>query len=76
MIMLVVAGGIASAVTLKRGDIAYMLVILWAYVGIAVKHADVPLVATTTWVITALLALVLLGEIILRQRFSEGKVYG
>ncbi|NBD34693.1 MAG: tryptophan-rich sensory protein [Chloroflexi bacterium] len=68
IIMLVVAGGVASAVTLTRRDVAYMLVILWAFVGIAVKHAAVPVVATTTWIVTVLLALVLIGSIVLERR--------
>lgn len=68
IIMLVVAGGIASAVTLIRRDVAYMLVILWAFVGIAVKHAAVSVVAAATWVVTVLLALVLVGSIVLERR--------
>jgi hypothetical protein len=52
---------IASAVSLTRGDIAYMLVIIWAFVGIAVKHAAVPIVATGAWVTTALVGLMLIS---------------
>lgn len=71
VIMFVIAGGIASAVTLTRRDIAYMLVILWAYVGIAVKHAGVPFVATTAWIVTVLLALILVAGIYLNRREKE-----
>jgi hypothetical protein len=59
VIVLIVAVAIATAVSLTRGDIAYMLVIVWAFVGIAIKHADSPVVATTTWVMTALVVLML-----------------
>ena len=52
--MLVAATAIASAVSLTRGDVAYMLVIVWAFIGIAVKQADTPTVATTAWVMTAI----------------------
>jgi hypothetical protein len=53
---------------LTRGDIAYMLVIIWAFVGIAVKHAGVPVVATGAWVTTALVGLMLVvGTIIARR---------
>jgi hypothetical protein len=55
--MLVAAVGIASAVSLTRGDVAYMLVIVWALAGIAVKHAGTPVVATAAWVATVLVAL-------------------
>jgi benzodiazapine receptor len=58
-IVLITGAGIASAVSLTRGDIAYMLVIVWAFVGIAVKHAGTPVVATVAWVMTALVAVVL-----------------
>jgi hypothetical protein len=59
VIMLVAAVGIASAVSLTRGDVAYMLVIVWALAGIAVKHTGTPVVATAAWVTTALAALML-----------------
>jgi hypothetical protein len=36
-----------------------MLVIVWAFAGIAVKHAGTPVVATTAWVMTAVTALML-----------------
>jgi benzodiazapine receptor len=58
-IVLITGAGIASAVSLTRGDIAYMLVIVWAFVGIAVKHAGTPVVATVAWVMTALVAVML-----------------
>ncbi|MBN2002930.1 MAG: tryptophan-rich sensory protein [Anaerolineae bacterium] len=59
LIMLLAAVGIASAVSLTRGDIAYMLVIIWALAGIAIKHAGVPVVAIGAWVATALVAVML-----------------
>jgi hypothetical protein len=34
------------------------LVIVWALIGIAVKHADTPIVATTAWVMTVIVVLV------------------
>jgi benzodiazapine receptor len=67
VIMLVVGAGIASAVGLTRGDVAYMLVIVWAFAGIAVKHAATPLVATAAWV-TAALVVVMLVVGALRHR--------
>jgi hypothetical protein len=58
VIMLLAATAITSAVALTRGDIAYGLVIVWAVVGIAVKHAGTPLVSTTAWILTVAVALV------------------
>jgi benzodiazapine receptor len=58
-IMLVAGAAIASAVSVTRGDVAYVAVIVWAFVGIAVKHAGTPVVATTAWIASALVTLTL-----------------
>jgi benzodiazapine receptor len=61
VIMLVAATGIASAVSLSRGDVAYMLVIIWALAGIAIKQASTTVVAMTAWAMAAVVALVLVA---------------
>jgi hypothetical protein len=66
--MLVAGVSIASAVNLTRGDTAYMLVIVWAFAGIAVKHTETPVVATAAWVVTVLAVLVLLVGLVLGRR--------
>ena len=71
VIMLLAAVGIASAVSLTRGDVAYMLVIIWALVGIAVKHARAPVVATAAWVATALVALMLIVGVLITKRRDQ-----
>lgn len=58
-IMLVIAAVVTLIVGLTRRDIAYMLVIIWATIGIAVKHAGTPLVATTAWLVAAVVGLTL-----------------
>lgn len=68
VIMLIVGLGIASVVSLTRGDIAYMLVIMWAFAGIGVKHAATPVVATAAWGTTALVALMLVVGIVVKER--------
>jgi len=45
VIMLAVAALITTLMSLTRGDVAYVLVIVWAFIGIAVKHNSTPLVA-------------------------------
>ena len=67
IIMLVTGGSIASAVNLTRGDIAYMLVIVWAFVGIAVKHTETQAVATAAWAVTVLMLVLVVG-LVLRER--------
>jgi len=59
VIMLVAATGIASAVSLTRGDVAYMLVIVWAFAGIGVKHAGTPVVAIAAWAATVVVGVML-----------------
>ncbi|MDI6697230.1 MAG: tryptophan-rich sensory protein [Anaerolineales bacterium] len=71
LIMLTAGVCIASAVSLTRGDIAYMLVIIWAFVGIAVKHAGVPIVATGAWVTTTLVGLMLVVGNLFARRTAE-----
>jgi benzodiazapine receptor len=69
LIMLVAASVIASAVSLTRGDVAYMLVIVWAFAGIAVKHQATPMVAWGAWIATGLVAVMLVvGYLLKRQR--------
>ena len=60
VIMLVVGAGIASAVSIGRGDVAYVLVIVWAFAGIAVKHANTLIVAITAGLMALIVALTLL----------------
>jgi hypothetical protein len=41
---------------LRRHDVAYLLVLAWAFAGIGVKQAGTPLVATAAWIATGLVA--------------------
>jgi hypothetical protein len=54
--MLVVATVLAVLMSARHGDIAYVAVIVWAFVGIAVKHSGTALVAVTAWVTAAIAA--------------------
>jgi hypothetical protein len=72
VIMLVVAMIVASLVSITRGDIAYVAVIVWAFAGIAVKHNDTQAVAITAWVTAGIVALTLLiGAPLARARMRE-----
>lgn len=68
MIMLLAGVVLAFAMALTRGDLAYGLVIVWAFVGIAVKHSVVPRVATGTWIAVCLVALALVIGLFLNGR--------
>ncbi|MBN1428357.1 MAG: hypothetical protein JXB07_08225, partial [Anaerolineae bacterium] len=47
---------IAAAMALTRGDVAYGLVLVWAFAGIYAKHASVPIVGTSALVAAILVA--------------------
>jgi hypothetical protein len=68
VIMLIAATAIASAVGLTRGDVAYMLVIVWAFAGIAIKHNSTPTVATTAWAMTELVTLMVVPSVFLQEK--------
>jgi hypothetical protein len=59
VIMLIAGAVITSAVSLTRGDIAYALVILWAFTGISVKHSDTRTVMLTAWLMACVVAITL-----------------
>ena len=50
LVLLAAGTAIGAAVSLPRRDVAFLMVLLWAFVGIAVRHADVPLVRSGAWV--------------------------
>ena len=52
VILLNVAAVLATLISFDRGDLAYGLVIAWAFVGIAVKQEGTQLVALAAWVST------------------------
>lgn len=68
VVMLVAGAIIASAVSVTRGDIAYVLVIVWAFAGIAVKHSGTPLVSVTAGLMAVVVALTLLVGVPRRRR--------
>jgi len=58
VVMLAAASLIGLAMALTRRDAAYLFVLVWSFVGIALKQAATPLVAMSAW-IAALFALAL-----------------
>jgi hypothetical protein len=59
-IMLFVAAAITYAVNLARADVGFVLVIVWAFVGIGVKQASVPSVALAARSLALVVALPLI----------------
>jgi hypothetical protein len=54
VIMLAVAVVLGLLMALRRGDVIFLAVLLWAFAGIAVKQAGTPLVAISAWIAVAL----------------------
>lgn len=72
VIMLVAAAVITTLVSLTRGDVAYVAVIVWAAIGIALKHSDTISVSLTAWIVAAWVALTLiLGVPLLMERMAN-----
>ncbi len=57
IVMMTIATIIATAISIQRQDTAYVLVIVWAVVAIAIRQANIPLIVVTGWG----LAIVLMG---------------
>jgi benzodiazapine receptor len=68
VIMLAVAVVIAWLVALTRRDVAYLLVLVWAFIGIATKHAGTPMVSNAAWIATALVAAAIVWSIVAKLR--------
>jgi translocator protein len=59
-IMLGVATVVGVLVFLTRRDFAFVLVLIWAFAGIAIKHSSTTLVMGAAWLMIAVLAVMLL----------------
>jgi hypothetical protein len=55
VIMLAVASLLGLAIALTRRDAAYLLVLVWAFIGIAMKQTSAPAVVIGAWIAAALM---------------------
>lgn len=55
-VMLAAAVIVGALMAVTRRDVAYLLVLVWAFVGIAVKHAGTPPVTISAWLATVVVA--------------------
>jgi hypothetical protein len=56
VIMLAVASLLGLAMAITRRDVGYLAVLVWAFIGIALKQSSAPLVVTSAWMAAALMA--------------------
>ena len=68
-IVLAVAVGIAAMMALTRGDVAYGLVLVWAFFGIYSKHSEVPIVG-----MSAIIATILVAIMVVLSLFPSGGI--
>jgi len=66
-IMLTVASLLGLAMAFMRRDIGYLLVLVWAFVGIAVKQAETPIVSASAWIAAVLMAGLHISSFLRRQ---------
>ena len=67
VIMIVVASVVGLLMTLTRKDAAYVFVLVWSFIGIAVKQADVASVAITAWIGAGAMLLLAIYNLTRRQ---------
>jgi hypothetical protein len=53
IIMIIVASVVGLLMALTRRDAAYLFVLVWSFIGIAVKQTPAPAVVTTAWIAAA-----------------------
>jgi hypothetical protein len=68
VIMLAAATIIGMLVGITRRDTAYLLVLIWAFVGIGVKHSATATVAVGAYIATGWLVLVIIWNLLKRPR--------
>jgi len=67
-ILLGVASLLALLMTVIRKDVAFVAVLLWAFIGIAVKFSQEPVVTTAAWIASGLMIGLMLVSGVLAQR--------
>jgi hypothetical protein len=64
VVMMTIASVIAAVMSIQRRDTAYVLVIVWALVAIAIRQSNTPLIMVTGWVLAiALMGITLVNEL-------------
>ena len=70
IIKIAIAATISATVLHRRRDIAFMLVTVWACVGIAIEHSATPMVSGASSVIALFGLLLIVSELLFRSRLS------
>lgn len=73
-VMLLVATILGIVMILRRNDVAYALVLVWAFVGIVQKQSDTQLVAFTAAVMAAVIVVLLIVSQFLSRKDDPGNL--
>ena len=71
VIMLIVASVLGLLMLWRENDIPYVLVLVWAFIGINNSQADTALVANVAWLASVLLILAVIVVYILKRRSAR-----
>ena len=72
VIMLAIATVVGGVMSMTRGDVAYAAVLIWAFIGIALKHQDTAVVSNAAWIAAIVTAiLMIIGAYRKRQSGSD-----
>jgi hypothetical protein len=66
VIMLVLASLLGLAMTILRRDVGYLTVLVWAFIGIAVKQISAPMVVLSAWIAATLMLALAIYSLIRR----------
>ncbi len=68
--MLVIAGLLGWMMSWRENDTPYVLVLIWAFIGITVSQAGTALVVNTAWAVVVLLVIAIIAGV-----YKYKKVY-
>ncbi len=71
VIMLAVAVVLSVLMSFIRKDVGYTLVLVWAFIGIAIKQSALPLVSNAAWFSAVVITVILLLAILLKPNTSK-----
>jgi hypothetical protein len=67
VIMIVIASVVGLLMAFKRHEVAYLLVLVWSFIGIAVKQASTVNVAATAWIAASLMLITAMYSLVRRR---------
>ena len=72
IIMVGAAVVVAALMAVTRRDVAYLVVPVWALIGIALRQAPTPAVSTAAWVAAGIVAVLLIWSVVRPQASGQG----